>query len=72
MPELPDADQLFDHFRARLVARYGPDHPQLDEKAARRVRLYLDSLSPEVQAFVASFPALNASQRAVLSTLLES
>lgn len=63
--------ELFDLFRARLVKRFGPDYPRLDEEAAERVRLYLGSLTPDVQSFVASFPALSEPQRAVLSTLLE-
>lgn len=68
---MPSEAELFDLFRARFAERYGADHPRIDEESVERVRLYLGSLSPEVQDFVASFPALSEPQRAVLGVLLE-
>lgn len=63
-------EQAFAHFRARLAAKHGEDHPGLDDEAQERTRLYLGSCSAEVQAFVASSPPLTETQKCALAALL--
>lgn len=63
-------DELLTHIRAQLAVELGRDHPDLDWRAARVYALYLGSQQPEVQALVATFPPLSASQSRVLATLL--